>query len=100
MYYNDKVRRLKIKNIASKQIPNGHKKDFNSEKAEQEISSLLLFKNIIEYPINGVSENASKESRNKKVIAKLTKMSSINSRIERKTTDNDYLKKDSIKHVH
>jgi hypothetical protein len=34
MYYNDKVRKLKIKNMAEKQIPNGHKKAFNAEKAE------------------------------------------------------------------
>lgn len=94
MFYNDKVRRLKIRNIAEKEIPNGHKKQFNAEKAEQEISEYLLFKNIIEYPVNGVSQDASKEARNKGIIAKLAKMSSVNSKLERKTAGIDSRKND------
>jgi len=35
MYYMDKVRRLKIRNIAEREIPNGHRKKFKVEEAEK-----------------------------------------------------------------
>ena len=38
--------------------------------------------------MDGLSENANKECLSKKLMAKLTKMSSVNSRIERKTVGN------------
>ena len=37
MYYNEKVRKMKIKNIASKIIPNIEKKDFKAELMEKKI---------------------------------------------------------------
>lgn len=51
---------MKIKNIAERQIPNGHKKIFDSAKAEKEIHDNSLFQNIIEYPVDGVSKDAVK----------------------------------------
>lgn len=35
LYYMDKIRRLKIRNIAEREIPNGHKKKFKVEEAEK-----------------------------------------------------------------
>ncbi len=34
-YYMDKVRKMKIKNIAEREIPNGHKKNFKMDEAEK-----------------------------------------------------------------
>jgi uncharacterized protein YlxP (DUF503 family) len=101
----NKVRKLKIKNIVEKEIPNFHKNKYDVEAAEREMHNNSLFSNIIEYPMNGISQGA-KESISKN-MSKMIKIAESNSKaktVERKNLsesnakdDDDGTKKHSLK---
>lgn len=59
LFYMNKVRRLKIRNIAEKTIPNGHKREFDVKKAEKHLTDASLFSTFIEFPINGSCQEPS-----------------------------------------
>ena len=63
IYYNEKVRKMKIKNIASKVIPNIEKKDFKTELMEKKIFENSLFTTFFEYPVAGEKENEQKKNK-------------------------------------
>lgn len=65
-YYNEKVRRMKIKNIAQKLIPNAGKKNFENDEVEKKIFDNSLFATTFDYP--STSKLSKKNDETKKNV--------------------------------
>ena len=57
---------MKIKNIASKIIPNIEKKDFKTEEMEKKIFENSLFTTFFEYPVEGEKETKPTKAKTEK----------------------------------
>ena len=57
---------MKIKNIASKIIPNIEKKDFKTEEMEKKIFDNSLFTTFFEYPVSGEKQSETKKIKTEK----------------------------------